>query len=364
MTIIGKNSLTGSGANISTSTVPKLFSGAVEAVLPADQEIIGAHIGWGDITSSGAGTIEIGLYDITSGINSAPLIAASTQTIAYDNDVLTGDQWLSATGLSVDLSAYSGQTLVAAVATPATSQFPVMLENSGGTRNDHSTAVTALPTTYVDSSTSSQSFSLYFETGTIVTGPTITNIDTDNDVYPGQSAVITGTGFEASQGSGTVVLGGETQTVTAWADTSITITVVQGGMDYNNNHDLVVTNDSAEASPGLTATLSADSDHNEIDVLNPVSDNTSLFYLASPAVATGDQLETPKLTDQGKTLTAAADGTFVITAASGLQTFSIRVWDATDETWSASTVATINGVVVSGGMSEAMVSDMTTAMVN
>ncbi len=198
----------------------------------------------------------------------------------------------------------------------------------------------------------------------LASGPTITDINTTNNVFPGQSAVITGTGFEAVQGTGTVVMGGVTQTVTSWADTSITITVVQGNMDYNNDHSLVVTNDSAEASAALTTTLSADSDHNEIDVSMPVSDNTSLFYLASPAVVTGDQLETPKLTDQGKTLTVAADGTFVITAASGLQTFSIRIWDASDETWSASTIATINGVVVSSDMVSPMVSNMVTGMVN
>jgi len=177
-------------------------------------------------------------------------------------------------------------------------------------------------------------------------GPQITNIDGDNDVYPAQSAVITGTSFGATQGSGTVTLGGVTQTVTAWADTSITVTVTQAGLKYGS-HDLIVTDDSAVASSALSTTLSPEATLTFIDVVNPVSDSTSLFFGASPAVATGDQVESPLLTDQGKVLTVAANGTFVVSdAGNTLQTFSIRVWDDTDSTWSSAAVATINDTVV------------------
>jgi len=98
-------------------------------------------------------------------------------------------------------------------------------------------------------------------------------------------------------------------------------------------------------------------------VVNPVQDNTSLAYLASPPFATGDQMEVPLLTDQGKSIILNTDCTFVITAASGIQTFPVRGWDATDETWSVSAIATINGVVVID-MVRSMVSNMVENMVN
>ena len=69
--------------------------------------------------------------------------------------------------------------------------------------------------------------------------PTITNIDGDNDVYPGQVVVITGTNFGTSVG--TVTLDGVDQTVTHWTDTQITIIVVKGTMEYGGGKQLVVT---------------------------------------------------------------------------------------------------------------------------
>lgn len=82
--------------------------------------------------------------------------------------------------------------------------------------------------------------------------PTVTDVDTDELVHAGQTGVvITGTGFGASQGAGSVKIspsnnvadgGAVTQTVTAWSDTSITITVVPGGLSLDTNLYLFVTN--------------------------------------------------------------------------------------------------------------------------
>lgn len=58
-------------------------------------------------------------------------------------------------------------------------------------------------------------------------GPTITG-GTANPVHLSTGNTITGTGFGASQGAGTLVIGGQAQTVTAWADTSITYTANRG----------------------------------------------------------------------------------------------------------------------------------------
>ena len=47
--------------------------------------------------------------------------------------------------------------------------------------------------------------------------------------------IIAGTGFGASQGSSTVTIGGQAQTVTAWSATSITITAVRGSNSMGLN---------------------------------------------------------------------------------------------------------------------------------
>lgn len=106
--------------------------------------------------------------------------------------------------------------------------------------------------------------------------PTITNAD-DELFENGESITITGTGFGSTQGSGTVKLSptddiddarAVTQTVTAWGDTSITMTAVRGALPVYTNLYLFVENDSAasnasgyvvqlETTPiGLTVTYS------------------------------------------------------------------------------------------------------------
>ena len=68
----------------------------------------------------------------------------------------------------------------------------------------------------------------------------------------GESITITGTGFGASQGTGTVKLcptdnvadgSAQAQTVTSWSDTSITITVSRGSLSFLTNLYLFVTAD-------------------------------------------------------------------------------------------------------------------------
>lgn len=66
------------------------------------------------------------------------------------------------------------------------------------------------------------------EETTAAGGFSITDIDLDDTVYDGQTAVIHGSGFGTVQGQ--VFIGDEQQTVTGWADTAININVVRGGL--------------------------------------------------------------------------------------------------------------------------------------
>ena len=73
----------------------------------------------------------------------------------------------------------------------------------------------------------------------------------DENFYNGESITITGTGFGASQGTGVVKIcptdsvndaSGVSQTVTAWSDTSITITVVKSTLSWDTGLYLFVKN--------------------------------------------------------------------------------------------------------------------------
>lgn len=90
-----------------------------------------------------------------------------------------------------------------------------------------------------------------------------------SDVSPdsftiGQSVVITGTGFEAAQGTGSVVLTldpddsfvYEEQTIVSWSDTEIEFTVTDGSFLSPGSVRLLVFNDSSEDNyPGELVTL-------------------------------------------------------------------------------------------------------------
>src|SRR5688572_15144107 len=87
--------------------------------------------------------------------------------------------------------------------------------------------------------------------------PSVTSVDGDNAVFAGQTGVVVaGTTFGASQGVGSVVIsptddiddaGAVTQTVTAWSDTSVTITVVKGSLSLDTNVYLFVENNAGDS---------------------------------------------------------------------------------------------------------------------
>lgn len=85
--------------------------------------------------------------------------------------------------------------------------------------------------------------------------PAITDVETDEDVYVGQTSVtITGTGFEADGASSRVRLDSssagtgtsQTQTDTSWGTTSIDFTVSLGSLSYGTNYLFVRNNTTVE----------------------------------------------------------------------------------------------------------------------
>jgi len=155
-----------------------------------------------------------------------------------------------------------------------------------------------------------------------VAGPTVTSVSTGTP-REGASLTITGTAFGASQGSGDVKINGVTQTVTSWADTSITVTIVLGTNKFGAAYTVVVRDNALVASnsyAGITGLLPANSGLSYVDLGTPNA--TAAYRLtASADLASGDQIEWD---NKGGLVTVATDGTF--TAGPGVSSFSFRVW--------------------------------------
>jgi hypothetical protein len=191
----------------------------------------------------------------------------------------------------------------------------------------------------------------------VASGPAITNVNTTNVVQVGDTPVVTGTSFLAT--GGTQSWGGVSVGVSSWADTSITSTAItRGDLAYNTDYDWIVTDNAAAASTAQSVQLAIETGYQVAVLSSPIITlvggyRTSLCYGSVPDCVTGGQLRGPTTTDQGNTLTFNVDGTFSIAAAGNTeQTFSFEIWDAnaaTNDKWSASTAAVVNGVIVGGG---------------
>jgi len=108
--------------------------------------------------------------------------------------------------------------------------------------------------------------------------------------------VITGTSFGATQGAGTVTFGGESCTVTSWADTSITVTVPStvNLLYAAATHTFTVTADDASTDTSAAVPFTPEAGRSYLTLATPLySYNAYMLYgyNGTPAPVTGDQLE-------------------------------------------------------------------------
>ena len=171
------------------------------------------------------------------------------------------------------------------------------------------------------------------------TGPTVTDVNTDEALSPGESITITGTNFGASQGAGGVAITQEAGavssavTVTGWADTSITGTVALGGLSYGAATSLVVT-DNAAATGSIAVTFVPATGYSYVTLSGyPHASGIVVGDGASPALVDGDQVEYESTASSGATVTVNADGSFTLSTTDPAN-FDYRVRDNTDNTWS------------------------------
>lgn len=123
------------------------------------------------------------------------------------------------------------------------------------------------------------------------TGPSISGVSNASPAN-GSSLTITGSAFGASQGSGSVTIGGVAQTVTSWSDTSITVTVARGTNKYGTALNVVVTDDAAASSSPFALTgLQPQSGWSYVNVGTPNADTTvRLTVVSGVELASGDQV--------------------------------------------------------------------------
>jgi hypothetical protein len=169
-------------------------------------------------------------------------------------------------------------------------------------------------------------------TGAFTGSPTFQTVPAT--VYPSESIVLGVTAAGATQGTGGVTIGGVAQTVTAWSDTSITITCVLGVNSYGAATALVLTTGAAQtATTSILIVANTAGAFGYVEMSNPnTTDTSSVAFNTTPTVVTGDQFEWEDFNALGN-LVIDAEGFVSTVDAAG--TFRGRFWDATDSTWGA-----------------------------
>ena len=190
--IIGKNTLTGTPTSASGTTNKLLYGTGQEAVLSANQKLIGAYIGWGGKSANPTGLPagEIGLYNVTGGNHTT---APKIFSVAYslNNALLSGAQWIYIP-LDVDVSAHAGKTLATAFAAPSVGNaFDVLIETvSGANRKNGSLTQTTLQSTLATGSViSNTAWAVYFETEDIAPSVSVTSINGGATITAGKTGV-------------------------------------------------------------------------------------------------------------------------------------------------------------------------------
>lgn len=178
------------------------------------------------------------------------------------------------------------------------------------------------------------------------TGPTLSTVPAT--AFPGQSRTVTGSVFGATQGTGGVTIAGVAQTVTAWSDTSITFTTVQGNTKFGAGNALGVTTNAAQTANGTIELIVEPGTGGYVNVVDPATaDPSSLafgFEAAGGApVATGDQCHYVYTGSPGDPASMTVEPDTLVSALDQEGTVDVRFWDATDSTWGS--FAALNAAV-------------------
>jgi len=201
---------------------------------------------------------------------------------------------------------------------------------------------------YLDNNNNTGLISVWVGVDAAASGPNITG-GTANPVHLSTGNTITGTGFGASQGAGTLVIGGQAQTVTAWSDTSITYTANRG-VNLNDVAVNAVVTDNAAAVSNNYALTGFDPPAGYFFVTLASVNSTAAYRITAIAdLAIGNQLEW-----DNADVTIANDATF--SCDPSVTSFNVRVGVTTDG-WGSLALQTVNSALAgssAGGRSLSM----------
>ena len=188
---------------------------------------------------------------------------------------------------------------------------------------------------------------------------TILSVDTDNSITSEQAnIVISGSGFGASQGAGSVTLRqgsvSAAQAIDSWADTSIQFdtTILISGADIKHGSAItrVTTNGALFGELGITILPPTGQIYTD---LTSVSTSAPERITAFPELVAGDQLwirgvgDVPAPTG----LVVNPDASFYFAPGSTPADFEVRVWDSSDATWGDwSSFSFLSGAVGTGAV--------------
>lgn len=148
----------------------------------------------------------------------------------------------------------------------------------------------------------------------------------------GSTLTIEGTGFGASQGDSYAIVAGSVASVTAWSDTSVSVTVPPATL---NKYAAPVTVQIVAGTPSNAFTLTggvlppAGWDYIDVGTPHP---NPVLRIRAFDDIASGDQLAWDTLSDQ---VEVYADGTWSAAATLLTGAFGVKAWASTGGGWGA-----------------------------
>ena len=325
---LGNDTSGASFSNISTYPYARFMGGTYSVVVEAGDTL--TLIGIGEVRANTTGqTMDVAVY-----------VDGTYERVALHEFTFTDtENYVRQTqSFNMDLTPWAGETLIIAQGGWGDLRALLLDADADYFRFGDGDAILADPypnrTGFANNITASP---VWAEIQRGASGPTLSTIP--ENAYPGQSRTITGTGFGATKGTGGVTIGGDAQTVTAWADTSITFTTVLGGNSFGTDRTLVLTTDADEIDSGTIDLIVEPGTGDFVDVVDPATTNEAAFaYQVEDAggnpVVTGDQFQwrytglagdVTAMTVQADTLPSSIDQEGDVEG---------RFWDATDSTWS------------------------------
>lgn len=201
MAIIGLNDQTGLSNISTTATAPQhLLKGQSNGYLyqaGSSEEVFKIGVYCGSAYNGDGNGIEIGVYDLGTG----PTIDNATKITSGIIGTLTLSAWNTSEITPVALT--SGNWYAVGYRVLSATDISLVRTSSGGTNavNRHATLTgsSALPASWDEGTDFSYRYAVYAETQA-ASGPTLTDVDTDETIVPGQTGVIA-TGTNLSDGA-------------------------------------------------------------------------------------------------------------------------------------------------------------------